>query len=138
MDGCHSPAPELMRPPEFGPNGSVPQRHLSPRRRYAAKEWEAIKPFIKKSYIDNNETLSKLMRRLSEEHDFHPTSVLFTCHYFYESTSNPCEGQKCSRINSVFGILPKILPTRTRAVSSIKKRYLMPHTYRHWVFMEDR
>jgi hypothetical protein len=77
MDDSHMLVPELTLPPQFKSDSSVRQSHPSRPQTYSIEEWDAMKPFIKKSYIDNNETLGKLIKRLSEEHDFHPTSVPF-------------------------------------------------------------
>ncbi len=77
MDDSHSRASELMLPPAAGSNFSVHQNNPSRCRRYSTEAWDAMKPLIKKLYIDDNMSLRQVMEILSEEHDFHPTSAHF-------------------------------------------------------------
>jgi len=77
MDDFHSRASELTLSPVARSNFSVHQNNPSRYRKYSTEEWDALKPLIKKFYIDDNKSLRQLMKMLSEEHDFHPTLAHF-------------------------------------------------------------
>lgn len=79
MDDSHSRASGLTLPPIAGSDFSVYQNNPSRSRQYSTEAWDAMKPLIKKFYIDDNNSLPQLMEMLSEEHDFHPTSA----HFYY-------------------------------------------------------
>ncbi|PVH70403.1 hypothetical protein DL98DRAFT_136415 [Cadophora sp. DSE1049] len=77
MDDSHSRASELTLPPMAGSDLSVHQNNPRRSRQYSTEAWDAIKPLIKKFYIDDNKSLPQLMAMLSEKHDFHPTVKMF-------------------------------------------------------------
>jgi len=77
MDDFHSRVSELTPSPVAGSNFSVHQINPSRCRQYSTEEWDALKPLIKKFYIDDNKSLRQLMKMLSEEHNFHPTLAYF-------------------------------------------------------------
>ena len=59
-----------LRKEDVMPRGPAASKR---RRPYSPSEWTHVRPTVQRLYIDQDLTLRDVMRRMSEEHDFHAT-----------------------------------------------------------------